>query len=64
MLISRQRRRIPAKTCGAAIALVVVGIILFGVAIDFFVKNPDHAGSLPLLILSILGSFATTHSAF
>ena len=55
-----QRRKIPEKTCAAAVGLLVVGIILFALALDFFIENPDHDGSLPLLILAILGEGPTS----
>jgi len=48
-------RQIPPRTCAASIALLVVGLVLCGLAIWFFVENPEHEGALPMLLLAILG---------
>lgn len=48
------KKKIPLKTCFASISLNAIGIILFTLSLDFFIEHKNHAGSLPMLILSIL----------
>lgn len=48
---------ISAFQCLVAINEIIFSLyqVLFALAIDFYVAHPDHAGALPVLILSFIG---------
>lgn len=50
----RNKKNIPVKACIASVGLNILGVLLLGFSLDFFIKNKNHSGSLPMLILSIL----------
>uniref|UniRef100_A0A7S2G805 Transmembrane protein 230 n=1 Tax=Florenciella parvula TaxID=236787 RepID=A0A7S2G805_9STRA len=50
----RRKVKIPAKTCAAAGGLLIVGVILLGVALDFFVNHPHHEGTIPMLVIAAI----------
>jgi hypothetical protein len=61
----KMRRRIPVKTCVASVALLIAGVVLLILALDFYVANPDHDGALPVLVLAVIsfvpGAYSTVN---
>ena len=55
--------KVPMRTALVAIGMLMLGIVLFSVALDFYFTHPNHDGSGPFLILGTLtlipGSYAS-----
>ena len=55
--------KIPLRTALVAVGMLLLGLVLFSVALDFYFTHPNHDGSGPFLILGTLtlipGSYAS-----
>lgn len=60
----RLKRRIPMRTCVASVGLLLAGVVLLVLALDFYFANPDHDGAVPVLILAVLALVPGIYSSF
>ena len=60
----RVKRKIPLNICITSIGLNILGNVFLTMSIDFYIENPEHEGSLPMLILACLTFIPGIYSAF